>query len=429
MKRIVILLLCLTLPVPAAAGTVVIHAGMLIDGRADQARGEVTVVVQDDRIMAVERGYRAPAEGERLIDLRGHTLMPGLMDMHTHFSSEYGPRAYLEPYTLNPADYALRGAAFAEKTLMAGFTTVRELGDREGVSVALRDAIRAGHVRGPRIHAAGKSIATTGGHADPTTGRNLALMGDPGPAQGVINGPAEAAKAVRQRYKEGANLIKITATGGVLSVADSGDNPQFTDEELEAIVAVARDYGFHVAAHAHGAEGMKRAIRAGVHSIEHGTYMDDEIIRMMRRQGTYYVPTISAGRFVAEKAEIEGYFPEPVREKAAEIGPLIQDTFTRALRGRVRIAFGTDSGVSPHGENAREFGYMVEGGMSPMAAIQSATRVTAALLGVEAELGTVEVGKLADLVAVPGDPLEDIGRMLEVDFVMKGGRVYRMPES
>jgi len=220
-------------------------------------------------------------------------------------------------------------------------------------------------------------------------------------------------------------VIKITASGGVLSLAKSGENPQFNDEELKAIVETANDYGFKVAVHAHGAEGMKRAIRAGVHSIEHGTYMDDEARALMLKNGTWYVPTIIAGKWVAEKSKEEGYFPPVVRPKAAAIGPLIQATFAKAYKAGVKIAFGTDTGVSPHGENAKEFVYMVEGGMPPMAAIQAATISAAKLLGIEKDYGTVEKGKMADLVAVPGDPLADIALMQKVNFVMRSGVVYK----
>jgi imidazolonepropionase-like amidohydrolase len=251
------------------------------------------------------------------------------------------------------------------------------------------------------------------------------LMGNPGPTDGVINGVAEARKAVRQRYKDGADLIKITATGGVLSVAKNGQNPQFMTDELEAIVQTAKDYGMTVAVHAHGKEGMKRAILAGVDSIEHGTYMDNEIFRLMRKNDVYYVPTILAGNFVAEKAKIDGYFPAIVRPKAAAIGPLIQRTFARAHENGVMIAFGTDSGVSAHGDNAKEFELMVEAGMSPMDAIRAATLNTAKLLKIEDTLGTVESGKLADLVAVKGNPLDDITLLQNVQFVMKDGVVYK----
>jgi len=309
--------------------------------------------------------------------------------------------------------------------LQAGFTTVRNPGDKFNVTVALRNAINKGIATGPRIYTAGKSLATTGGHADPTNGYRHDLMGDPGPEQGVLNGVEDARKAVRQRYKDGADFIKITATGGVLSLAKNGMNPQFTMEELEAVIQTANDYDMHVAAHAHGTEGIKRAVIAGIHSIEHGTFMTDEIMQLMKKHGTYYVPTISAGRFVAGKAEEDGYFPAVVRPKAAAVGPQIQGTFARAYKAGVTIAFGTDCGVSPHGTNALEFIYMVEAGMPAMEAIQAATMTTAKLLKIEDELGSISEGKLADIIAVNGDPLEDISILGQVSFVMKAGDVYR----
>ncbi len=301
------------------------------------------------------------------------------------------------------------------------------MGGETTAILAVRNAINRGEMPGPRIFAATASLATTGGHGDRTNGMRPDLQGDPGPKQGIVNGIEDARKAVRQRYKEGADLIKITATGGVLSLAKSGQNPQFTEEEIRTIVDTAKDYGFMVAAHAHGAEGMKRAIRAGVRTIEHGTYMDEEAFELMKEHSTYFVPTISAGNFVAEKAAVPGYFPEIIRPKAAAIGPVIQDTFAKAYRAGVPIAFGTDCGVCPHGSNAQEFLYMVEGGMAPMAAIQSATTVTAKLLGIREETGSITAGKAADLIAVEGDPIADVTRLQDVRFVMKGGTVHKSP--
>ncbi|MBU2113863.1 MAG: amidohydrolase family protein [Gammaproteobacteria bacterium] len=421
--------LALALAFIAASGSAqaatLIHAGKLISAEDKKVLTERTIVIDGDKISAIEAGYRQPGDADTLIDLRQHTVMPGLMDMHTHFYTQFSPTVYSEGFTMNEADYALRGATFAEKTLLSGFTTVRELGDNHQISTALKKAIAKGYITGPRIFAAGKSIATTGGHADPTNGVAYALMADPGPKEGVINGADDARKAVRQRYKEGSDLIKITATGGVLSVAKSGSNPQFTDEELHAIVSTANDYGMKVAVHAHGKEGMERAIRAGVASIEHGTYMDKATMALMRKQGTYYVPTISAGKWAADKAAIAGFFPELVRPKAATIGSKIQQTFAEAYKAGVKIAFGTDAGVFEHGNNWREFIYMTEAGMPAIEAILSATIEGAKLLGVEQELGSIKAGKIADIIAVPGDPLTDINQMGQVSFVMKAGQIYR----
>jgi len=417
-------LLCALTAATVSARTLV-YAGTLIDGVADTPKKEMTVIVDGERIAAVQAGYLAPATGDKVIDLKNATVTPGWIDCHVHLDQQNSPTSYNDWTTMNPGDYALRSAFYAKITLLAGFTSVRNLGDNKNSTLALRKAINAGWVEGPRVYTAGKSIATTGGHADPTNGRSFELMGDPGVLDGVINGPDEARKAVREHYKEGVDVIKITATGGVLSLATNGQNPQFTVEELAALIGTAHEYGLKVAAHAHGTEGMKRAIEAGIDSIEHGTYMTDEIIALMKSHGTVYVPTISAGRFVAEKAKIDGYFPAVVRPKAATIGPLIQATFQRAYQAGVKIAFGTDQGVAPHGENAMEFVYMVEAGMPPMAAIQSATRDAAKLIGVDKNLGTVEAGKFADLVAVPGDVLADITLVMKPNFVMKGGTVYK----
>jgi imidazolonepropionase-like amidohydrolase len=403
-----------------------IFASKLITSEDSKIQNDKTVIVEDNKIISIIDGKDEGGEGDTFIDLTGSTLMPGLMDMHVHLSFQNeGPRSYLKSFTSNEADYAIAAVDYARKTVMAGFTTVRNLGDVDNETVALRKSINQGVTVGPRIYTAAKSIATTGGHADPTNGRSSDLMGNPGPRDGVINGVAEARQAVRQRYKDGADLIKITATGGVLSVAKSGQNPQFMTDELEAIVQTAKDYGMTVAVHAHGKEGMKRAILAGVDSIEHGTHMDKEIIKLMRKHDVYYVPTILAGKFVAEKAKIDGYFPDIVRPKAAAIGPLVEQTFAMAHGNGVLIAYGTDSGVSAHGNNGQEFALMVGAGMSEMDAILTATINAAKLLKIDKELGTITQGKLADLVAVKGNPLDDISLMEKIDFVMKDGKVVK----
>ena len=426
MRLIALIPALLLLPLGAVAdpGETHVRCGALVDVESGQTLGPHTIIVRDQRVADVVAGHAASDESA-VVDLGGLTCLPGLMDMHTHLTSQSSPQSQLLRFTANEADVALRAANFARITLEAGFTTVRDLGDSFNASIALREAVNAGLVPGPRIFTAAKSLATTGGHADPTNSFRNDLMGDPGPREGVINGVDDARQAVRQRYKDGADLIKITATGGVLSVARSGHNPQFTVEEIEEIVRIAADYEMHVAAHAHGAEGMRRAILGGVHSIEHGTFMEDDIMELMKERGVWYVPTISAGRFVADKAEIPGFFPPIVAAKAAEIGPLIQGTFERAHAAGVPIAFGTDCGVCPHGDNAMEFQYMVEAGMSPADALRSATINAARLLRQEDQLGQLRPGFLADVIAVEGDPLNDVGMLMDVRFVMRDGRVYR----
>ena len=399
-----------------------LNCGQMIDVQAGKLLGPRNINISGNKIVSITQAGTDTANGNS-IDLSSHTCLPGLIDMHVHLTSQSSPKSYIERFTLNTADYAYRAVNYAKITLQAGFTSVRNLGDDGTVTASLRNAIEQGIAQGPRIYTAGKSLATTGGHADPSNGYRADLMGDPHAKSGVVNGAVEASKAVRQRYKEGADLIKITATGGVLSTAKSGQNPQFNDAELEAIIATAKDYGFKTAAHAHGAEGMKRAIRAGISSIEHGTLMDDEARSLMKKHGTYLVPTILAGEFVAKKAEIDGYFPEIVRPKAAAIGPQIKSSFKKAYEAGVKIAFGTDSGVSYHGDNAQEFRLMVEAGMPPMEAIRSATVNAADLLGETNRLGSITAGKLADIIAVEGNPLEDISLLEKVAFVMQGGKV------
>ena len=410
------------------AGLTALQCGRLFDARSGQMLGARTVVVGEGRITQVLDGA-AQVPGAKLIDLSTHTCSPGWTDLHVHLGSQSSPKSYEEGFRLDDADYAFRAGSYAGKTLRAGFTSVRDLGG--SVSLHLRDAINQGLVDGPRIWAAGKSIASTGGHGDPTNGYNAELshlLGPPGPSEGVINSVDDARQAVRQAYKDGSDVIKITATGGVLSYAKSADAPQFTVEEIRSIVDTAKDYGYRVAAHAHGAEGIRRAVLGGVTSIEHGTYLSDETMTLMKQKGTWYVPTISAGRFVADKAKVEGYFPAIVRPKAQQVGAQIQDTAAKAYRNGVRIGFGTDSGVGPHGDNAREFIYMVEAGIPAAYALQTATVHAAQVLGVT-DQGAIEPGLRADIVAMPGNPLEDIQAVLGVDFVMKDGTVYAEPSK
>jgi imidazolonepropionase-like amidohydrolase len=425
-RRGVALALLLGIGAGSEAATL-IHAGRIIDGVSDTVRTNQTVVVDAGRIIAIEPGFRAPAAGDQVIDLRQGTLLPGLMDMHVHLTSEYSKSSEIDDYKLNEADVAIDAVVYAQRTLLAGFTTVRDLGDEYRASISLRNAINAGKVPGPRIIAAGKAIATTGGHADPTNGWARKFPSNPGPEDGVVNSVEDARKAVRQRYKEGSDTIKITATGGVLSIAKNGANPQFTEDEVRAVVSTARDYGFKVAAHAHGAEGIKRAVRGGVDTIEHGTFMDDECIRLMKERGTFYVPTISAGNWVYQQAQDPAFFPLVVRPKALAVGPQIQATFAKAYKAGVKILFGTDTGVSKHGGNAHEFKLMVDGGMPPMETIRTATSVPAKFLDLDEKVGSVTVGKLGELVGVAGNPLEDIAVMERVVFVMKDNTVYKAP--
>lgn len=423
-KSIALLLGSVIISHTAMADSKVIHAGGVIDGVSNKVAAKQSILITDNKITDIRAGFITPT-GYDVIDLTEHTVMPGLMDMHVHLTYEFTKNSYGERFTKNESYYALKGASNASKTLLAGFTTVRDLGAEPQVITELRDAITRGTILGPRVYAAGKSIATTGGHADPTNGFKHTLRQDPGPKEGVINGYDDALKAIRHRYKEGADVIKLTVTGGVLSLAKSGDNPQFTQRELAGIMDAAKDYNFVVAVHAHGVEGMKRAIKAGVHSVEHGTYMDSEAMNLMKQHNTYYVPTITAGVWVGEKAKVAGYYPEIVRPKAAAVGPQIEGTFAKAYQAGVKIAFGTDAGVFPHGLNGREFTYMVRAGMRPIEAIKSATIEAATLLRIDDKLGSIESGKLADIVAVKGNPLKNMALMNDVRFVMKGGVIYK----
>jgi imidazolonepropionase-like amidohydrolase len=412
-------------PDAPAVSVVALQCGHLIDTANGRMLGETTIVIEGGRIKEVLSGTR-PQPGAKAIDLSAQTCMPGLIDAHTHLTGETSRTEYVDRFHWNLADYTIRSTVYARRTLLAGFTTVRNVGDRANESVALRNAINAGVIPGPRIYTAGRAMGTTGGHADPTNGYRSDLAGDPGPTEGIINSADDAVKAVRLHYKLGDDLIKIMPSGGVLDESASGENAQMTLEEIKAVVATAHDYGFAVAAHAHGAEAIRRAVIGGVDSIEHGTFMDADDMKLMVEHGTWYVPTIIAGDFVARQAKIPGYYPPQIAAKAAAIGPLIQATAGRAYKAHVKIAFGTDAAVYPHGQNAHEFELMVGAGMPPMFTIQAATINAAQLLRHDKDLGTVAAGKIADVVAVPGNPIEDISLMKRVSFVMKDGVIYKL---
>jgi imidazolonepropionase-like amidohydrolase len=402
----------------------VLHCGRLIDIKQLKVIPEMSVIIEGNKILDVQQGYIQGASNDKVIELKDKTVMPGLIDCHVHLEEQTSPTAFADQFRMNAADYAFQSVNYAFTTLMAGFTTVRDLGG-SGVNISLRNAINKGLIKGPRIYTAGKTISSTGGHGDPTNGLRDDLMGDPSPKDGVANGVDECVKAVRLRYKEGSDLIKIMASGGVLSLEKDGSGAQFTEGEIKAIVQTAKDYGMKVAAHAHGPEAIKRAIRAGVVSIEHGTFMDDECISLFKQYGTWYVPTIIAGKSVADSAKKPGYYQEIIAQKAIAIGPKLQVTFAKAYKAGVKIAFGTDAGVYAHGKNWKEFVYMTEAGIPALEAIKCATINGAELIGISDKTGSIEKDKLADIVAVDGDPTKDIQVMGNVKFVMKEGVVYK----
>ncbi|MDC1533137.1 amidohydrolase family protein [Polaribacter sp.] len=423
MKKLLFLYLTVFFLQNTIAQNTYIMCGKLLDTKSGKMLTKQTIVVKENKILSVLDGYLLP-KGAKSIDLRDKVVMPGLIDFHVHIEKEFDRNTRLNLYIMNEADIAFNSVGFVKTTLLNGFTSVRDLGGT-GVNISVRNAINAGKISGPRVFTAGKSLATTGGHADPTNGSSRNLIGDPGPKEGVVNSVEDAKKAVRQRYKNGADWIKITATGGVLSVAKSGDNPQFTIEEVKAICQTATDYGMYVAAHAHGDEGMQRAIMGGVKTIEHGTYMSNETMELMIKHDAYLVPTITAGKEVEEKAKISGFYPEIVVPKALAVGPQIQGTFAKAYKKGVGIAFGTDAGVFKHGNNGKEFGFMVEAGMPAIETIQSATITNARLLKMSNEIGQIKKGFFADIIAVDEDPIKNIATMENVVFVMKNGVVYK----
>ena len=412
---------------PAAQDTETwLRCGTALVVPGEAPRPEVTLVVREGRIAAIREGYPPLAPGARAVDLREAFVLPGLIDCHTHLTHELSRTSRLERVEESDADRAIRAVVYARRTLEAGFTTVRNVGSSGDAIFALRDAIEKGWIPGPRILAAGESLSPTGGHSDETLGYREDLFELPGPALGICDGVAECRKGVRLQVKRGADVIKLVATGGVLSATNAGTEQQFFGDELTAIITTAHSLGRKVAAHAHGTRGILAALHAGVDSIEHGTYLDDEAIALFKETGAYLVPTLLAGQTVVDLAQDEGYFPAVIREKALRVGPVLAASLGRAYRAGVRIAFGTDSGVSRHGENWREFPLLVAAGVSPADALVFATRNAADLLGLD-DVGTLEVGMRADIIALPASPLEEISALGRVSFVMQAGRIVKGP--
>ncbi len=411
-----------------ATKIIVIKAARMFDGKSERTVSPGVVVVSGGRIQAVGPSAAIPT-GAEVIDLGDATLLPGFMDAHTHLSGEASDdwkQDELDGFKKSVAEQALDASVLARKTLMIGFTTVRDLGAGDFVDIGLRNAARSGKIAGPRVLAAVRGIGATGGHCDPTVGyRPEVFDKSTGIAASVADGADAVRAAVRLNIKHGADVIKVCATGGVLSLNDDVNSPQLTQEELNALVDEAHARSRKAAAHAHGAEGAKRAIRAGIDSIEHGSFLDDEALDMMKAKGTFLVPTLMAGEGIRERMAKGAYFPPQVEAKAKAALASRDQMFRKAVAKRVRIAFGTDAGVFPHGRNAEEFRHLVALGMRPVDALKSATSVVAELLGVSDRLGTLEAGKLADIIAVPGDPIEEIRQTERVFFVMKEGVTYR----
>ncbi|MDA1266486.1 MAG: amidohydrolase family protein [Planctomycetota bacterium] len=418
------LLAVLPIAAPVSAGETWLHCGRLLAVPGSEPVSEVTLVVRDGRVAEVLQGYLLAPSGIEIVDLTGAFVMPGLIDCHTHITLEYSRDVRLERVERSDADQAIRAVVFAERTLLAGFTTIRDVGSSGDAVFALRDAIEEGLVPGPRILAGGESLSPSGGHSDPTHGYREDLFELPAAALGVCDGVAECRKAVRVQVKRGADVIKLTATGGVLSATNAGTAQQFFEDELEAIVSTAHALGRKVAAHAHGADGIKAALRAGVDSIEHGSFLDPEAVELFKETGAYLVPTLLAGQTVVEMAREEGYFPAAVRLKARQVGPVMIGALGMAHKAGVNIAFGTDSGVSRHGDNWREFPLMEKAGMSAMEILVTATINAADLCDLSDQIGTLEQGKRADVIALQGDPLQSLDAMQGVVFVMRDGVIY-----
>ncbi|HEY3121628.1 MAG TPA: amidohydrolase family protein [Vicinamibacteria bacterium] len=415
---------------PAPPTVTVLRAARLFDGRGDTLVKDAVVIVEGDRIRAVGPRLDVLA-GATVIDLGDATLLPGFIDAHTHLTGESSDNWFVgtvQGLRRTVPEQAIRATEYARRTLQAGFTTIRNVGAEDFVDVALRNAIAEGVVPGPRMLVSVHPLGARGGHCDQTGWPYLLFGRESGPADGIASGPDGFRDAVRFQVKYGADLIKVCATGGVLSLADEVDTPQITQEEMNAIVDEAHRLRKKAAAHAHGAEGAKVAIRAGIDSIEHGSFLDDEALRMMKERGTYLVPTLLAAEYVTGRVVPRNYPPE-IAAKARAAAEARSAVFRKAVQMGLKIGFGTDSAVSPHGVNAKEFALLVEHGMTPAAALRTATSVDADLLGLEKKIGTLEAGKQADIVAVPGDPLTDIRATENVRFVMKGGRVFRHDEA
>lgn len=425
MKKLAAALIgAVSLAAVAHAQDVVIQAGHVLAVPGEGYLTNQTILVEDGRIVSITPGFSKP-ENYPVIDLKKAYVLPGLIDSHVHITGETSPSERIEAFEDSQVDVAFKGAAFALTTLKAGFTTVQDVGGPNDSVFGLRDAIARGAVPGPRIRASGQAVSITGGHGD-INGYSAEVMAAL-TGSSICNGADDCRRAVRQQIKEGADLIKITATGGVLSNTSAGLEQQFSDDELAAIVEAAHAMGRQVTAHAHGKGGVDAALRAGVDSIEHGTYLDEESISLFKEKGATLVPTVLAGATVTGWTN-QPWLPAPSRAKAAIVGPLMLDMLRRAHEGGVNIAFGTDTGVSRHGDNAKEFALMVEAGFTPEEAIRAATVVAAEHVEMAKDIGTLEKGKFADLIAVTKDPMKNIKELESVDFIMKGGEVFKSAE-